>query len=161
MAEFIPTSRGEALLQRHLRTETRYGVTHYVSGQLEATVSEAFDLPGVLVGFVGYVDAAGHACLTLCHRALRPDIHDDGERIPVAWTAVGRSRAGQSTVEGPTLAPAGYRFPVSHLLALRRAERDLIEGAKGNGGGYTAERLAKWGVPWPPPKGWKERLLNG
>jgi 5-methylcytosine-specific restriction endonuclease McrA len=25
--------------------------------------------------------------------------------------------------------------------------------------GWSREQLAIWGVPWPPPKGWKERLL--
>ncbi len=26
---------------------------------------------------------------------------------------------------------------------------------------YTRKQLTAWGVPWPPPKGWKERLLRG
>jgi hypothetical protein len=25
-------------------------------------------------------------------------------------------------------------------------------------GGWTRARLASWGVPWPPPKGWRKRL---
>lgn len=25
-------------------------------------------------------------------------------------------------------------------------------------GGYTRTQLAEWGVPWPPPKGWKKQL---
>lgn len=25
-------------------------------------------------------------------------------------------------------------------------------------GGWTREHLAAWGVPWPPPHGWKRRL---
>lgn len=25
-------------------------------------------------------------------------------------------------------------------------------------GGWTKAVLAKWGVPWPPPKGWRKRL---
>lgn len=28
-------------------------------------------------------------------------------------------------------------------------------------GGWTRATLAGWNVAWPPPKGWKERLLNG
>lgn len=28
-------------------------------------------------------------------------------------------------------------------------------------GGYTKNDLAKLGVPWPPVKGWKEKILNG
>jgi hypothetical protein len=28
-------------------------------------------------------------------------------------------------------------------------------------GGWTAKQLAEWGVPWPPPQGWKRRLQQG
>jgi hypothetical protein len=27
-------------------------------------------------------------------------------------------------------------------------------------GGWTREQLAKWGIPWPPPHGWKRELEN-
>ncbi len=27
-------------------------------------------------------------------------------------------------------------------------------------GGWTKETLAQWGVPWPPPKGWKAEILK-
>lgn len=30
----------------------------------------------------------------------------------------------------------------------------------GNGKGATKELLSRWGVPWPPPKGWKDALLK-
>lgn len=43
-------------------------------------------------------------------------------------------------------------------MKLTRAE---IEAGISPRGGYTAETLASWGVPWPPPKGWKEMLLAG
>lgn len=26
-------------------------------------------------------------------------------------------------------------------------------------GGWKAKQLALWGVPWPPPKGWREKLV--
>jgi hypothetical protein len=35
-----------------------------------------------------------------------------------------------------------------------------IEKAKTPGGGWTRKQLAQWGVPWPPPKGWKRRLVE-
>jgi ribonuclease HI len=38
--------------------------------------------------------------------------------------------------------------------------RKEIESLKTSNGGWTRERLARWGVPWPPPKGWKKKLLN-
>lgn len=27
-------------------------------------------------------------------------------------------------------------------------------------GGWSAKQLAAWGVPWPPPKGWREDLAR-
>ena len=27
-------------------------------------------------------------------------------------------------------------------------------------GGWTKAQLAKWGVPWPPPQGWKKSLIT-
>jgi len=27
-------------------------------------------------------------------------------------------------------------------------------------GGWTRKTLAQWGVPWPPPKGWKNNLIR-
>lgn len=33
-----------------------------------------------------------------------------------------------------------------------------IERARTPRGGYDREQLATWGVPWPPPKGWKKAL---
>lgn len=35
-----------------------------------------------------------------------------------------------------------------------------IEAGKSPKGGYTREQLAEWGVPWPPPRGWKDRLMG-
>jgi len=35
-----------------------------------------------------------------------------------------------------------------------------IEQAKTANGGYTRTQLAKWGVDWPPPKGWKQKLIK-
>lgn len=37
---------------------------------------------------------------------------------------------------------------------------EQIEAAKSPKGGWTREILAGWGVPWPPPKGWKKRLIK-
>lgn len=39
-------------------------------------------------------------------------------------------------------------------------EADIM-AARTPAGGWTRETLASWGVPWPPPKGWKKRLLDG
>lgn len=36
-----------------------------------------------------------------------------------------------------------------------------IEAARSPAGGWTRATLAGWGVPWPPPKGWKWALEHG
>lgn len=36
-----------------------------------------------------------------------------------------------------------------------------IESATTKPGGFTRAQLAKWGVPWPPPRGWKRKLIAG
>ncbi|NEB09755.1 hypothetical protein G3I32_12920 [Streptomyces coelicoflavus] len=36
---------------------------------------------------------------------------------------------------------------------------DDIEAARTPAGGWSRRQLAAWGVPWPPPKGWKEHLI--
>lgn len=33
-----------------------------------------------------------------------------------------------------------------------------IEAARTPRGAWTRAQLAQWGVPWPPPGGWKRRL---
>lgn len=35
-----------------------------------------------------------------------------------------------------------------------------IEAGKSPKGGFTRDQLEKWGVPWPPPKGWKRKLMG-
>ena len=42
-----------------------------------------------------------------------------------------------------------------------RLTRDEIEAAKTAKGGWTKATLEGWGISWPPPKGWKERLMDG
>lgn len=35
-----------------------------------------------------------------------------------------------------------------------------IEAGKTARGGWSRKQLAEWGVPWPPPKGWKKQLIE-
>jgi hypothetical protein len=42
-----------------------------------------------------------------------------------------------------------------------RLTAEEIEAGKSPKGGFTRAQLAKWGVGWPPPQGWKEALLAG
>lgn len=36
-----------------------------------------------------------------------------------------------------------------------------IEASRSAMGGWTAKQLAAWGVPWPPPTGWRRALERG
>jgi len=33
-----------------------------------------------------------------------------------------------------------------------------IEAKQTSRGGWTRAQLAEWGVPWPPPRGWRKKL---
>lgn len=48
--------------------------------------------------------------------------------------------------------------PMSEPLKLTAYE---IDAAKSVRGGWKRVTLAQWGVPWPPPAGWRKALLNG
>lgn len=36
-----------------------------------------------------------------------------------------------------------------------------IESKKSSKNGWTKKQLSEWGIGWPPPKGWKDALING
>lgn len=38
---------------------------------------------------------------------------------------------------------------------------DVIVAGMSKRGGWTRKTLAGWGVPWPPPKGWRKALTEG
>lgn len=35
-----------------------------------------------------------------------------------------------------------------------------IEARRTPAGGWTKVQLAQWGVPWPPSKGWRQKLVR-
>jgi hypothetical protein len=35
-----------------------------------------------------------------------------------------------------------------------------VEAAKSPRGGWTKATLAEWGIPWPPPRGWRRRITR-
>jgi hypothetical protein len=53
--------------------------------------------------------------------------------------------------------PAAPQRPTAQKGRLTAAD---IERGKSPKGGWTRATLAAWGVSWPPPKGWKEKLLK-
>lgn len=44
---------------------------------------------------------------------------------------------------------------------MRRVTLDEIMSAQTPRGGWTKAQLETWGVPWPPPGGWKRALIEG
>ena len=40
----------------------------------------------------------------------------------------------------------------------KRPTEAEIDAARTAAGGWTRQQLAEWGVPWPPPKGWRRNL---
>lgn len=46
-------------------------------------------------------------------------------------------------------------FTLSNLKTLSPEE---VQAGRSPAGGFTKKQLAAWGVPWPPPKGWKRKL---
>ena len=42
----------------------------------------------------------------------------------------------------------------------RRVSQEEIQKQTTPDGGFTKQTLAEWGVPWPPPKGWRKRLIS-
>ena len=71
--------------------------------------------------------------------------------------------AGVSAVLPPPYADYGDNCSV--LVSMMEDEvhvpsPDEVEAARTPAGGWTKKQLAQWGVPWPPPKGWRERLCR-
>jgi hypothetical protein len=42
-----------------------------------------------------------------------------------------------------------------------RLTEQQIEAGRSPKGGWNRKQLAAWGVPWPPPKGWRIALTCG
>ncbi len=38
--------------------------------------------------------------------------------------------------------------------------REIVLSKRTPKGGWTREQLAQWGVSWPPPKGWMDKLIS-
>lgn len=43
---------------------------------------------------------------------------------------------------------------------MRKMTMEDIEAGRSPAGGFTRDTLASWGVPWPPKKGWQQRLIQ-
>jgi len=49
---------------------------------------------------------------------------------------------------------------IAALEARRKMTQRSIEQAMTPRGGYSKKTLEAWGVPWPPPKDWKNTLIK-
>ena len=43
----------------------------------------------------------------------------------------------------------------------RKVSAEEIDAAKSAKGGWDRATLAAWGVGWPPPRGWRQMLIDG
>jgi hypothetical protein len=61
--------------------------------------------------------------------------------------------------------PVGYPTDATRCLPCPRrqavdyATAEEIDAARTPAGGWSATVLAGWGIPWPPPRGWRQRLI--
>ena len=91
---------------------------------------------------------------------------------PVSGATVHKQRYVAAAIEIKRQAKAARQTPgqaaeqaaaLAALAKLPRVSREEIEACRTPAGGYrfTKERLAAWGVPWPPPPGWRQALEHG
>lgn len=45
-------------------------------------------------------------------------------------------------------------------ITMKRLTAEEIEAGKSPAGGWTKQQLTEWGIEWPPPAGWKDRLMG-
>ena len=78
------------------------------------------------------------------------------------------------SMKGPQLLQRMEEFLESNSKPKRKASKKLnpldkitaavspdeIEAAKTPKGGWKAAQLAKWGISWPPPEGWRKKLIE-
>lgn len=53
---------------------------------------------------------------------------------------------------------ASWKY-VSKFAPGAEERRELIASRQTENGGWTKAQLAEWGVPWPPPPGWRVSLI--
>lgn len=73
-------------------------------------------------------------------------------------------------MKGPALLRAMEKFLESRSTGERKPSKAVkgrtpiteadIEAAKTPKGGWKRATLAKWGVPWPPPQGWRKTIVK-
>ena len=95
---------------------------------------------------------------------LTPVQHGKGAAAPMMRNVVSPARASMTAHLVPTTGEVRPSEPLSNQhdrSEMRKPTEQEIEAAKTPRGGWTKETLAAWGVSWPPPRGWKQRLVSG
>ncbi|WP_432104458.1 hypothetical protein [Streptomyces sp. bgisy091] len=55
---------------------------------------------------------------------------------------------------------SGGQLPVRSTDMSELPSPEEVEAARTPAGGWKRDQLAAWGIPWPPPKGWKDELAT-
>ena len=76
---------------------------------------------------------------------------DESERIMLARAHI---------LDALDLMPEDQRKPEIFKGKTKSEIRAIILRSKTKKGGWTRATLEQWDVPWPPPKGWKENLIE-
>ncbi|WP_406089485.1 sigma factor-like helix-turn-helix DNA-binding protein [Streptomyces sp. NBC_01013] len=133
-----------------------------VDSRLESALAAALDAQGELTWpqVVAAADSLPLDTLGLCSLILKHGWtwHSRPYRLRPALPSNGPSTAKDPVVPAPHRLPgASGPAPVAPCIA---PSPEDIELARTPAGGWTREQLAVWGVPWPPPKGWKKHLIT-
>ena len=95
---------------------------------------------------------------------IKQRLHSDEDheryRLPWGLPVIPVIAPEQESVEEGSPDVWASPLPGQPLLPVVSPSEEEIEAARTPRGGYTRETLASWGVPWPPPTGWKRRLLT-
>jgi hypothetical protein len=85
--------------------------------------------------------------------------YDDGTLLPNG-RQVRHGHHGKLDCRART-AEAKWLFETGLGVNLGKMTARQIDSKKTKNGGWTRAQLAEWGVPWPPPRGWRQALIEG
>ena len=69
----------------------------------------------------------------------------------------GQNEEAERTKDEVSMSKLGKMFVPDDEIWAKRTEKAKQAGI----GAWSAKQLAAWGVPWPPPKGWRRKLNGG
>ena len=72
------------------------------------------------------------------------------------WSRVRKPRVSDDRIEHERRA-AKLDTAATELLK-RVPSPAAVDACKTRAGGWSRAQLAEWGISWPPPQGWKDRL---